>query len=135
MGASASSGPGTGPCKIGVDPSGQFEYLVKASDMPSKILLCENQQGAPATSTSFNTVQVYNALTNPKQKVNGQPTTVNATDFTLNLPTGAYDVVMVLNHLPSAQVAYVYESCGGLNQLARIPVVIQPSGFFSIKVV
>jgi len=135
MGASASPGPGTGPCNIGLDPSGQFEFLVKASDMPRKILLCENHQGAPATSSSFNTVQVYKALTNPKQKVNGQPTTVNATDFTLNLSTGAYDVVMMLNHLPSAQVAFVYESCGGLNQLARIPVLIQPSGFFSIKVV
>jgi hypothetical protein len=43
--------------------------------------------------------------------------------------------VMVLNHLPGSQIAYVYESCGGLNQLARIPVLINPSGYFSLGVV
>ena len=96
--------------------------------------LCENTQGSPATSSSFNTIQIFDALTNPPKLVSGQPTNVTATGFSLALPTGNYDVVMVLNHLPAAQVAYVYENCGGLNQLARIPILIQPSGYFSLKV-
>lgn len=135
MGAHTTPVAGSTPCKIGVDSSGQFEFLVKQTDMPVKVKLCENQLGAPATTTSFNTVQVYSAFTSPPQKVNGQPTGQTATGFTLNLPTGSYDVVMVLNHLPAAKIAYVFEDCSGQNQLARIPVLLQPSGFFSLKVV
>jgi hypothetical protein len=121
-------------CRIVVDSSGEFEFQVKAADMPIKIKLCENNQGAPATTSSFNTVQIYNALTNPPKLVTGQPTAVTATGFSLALPAGGYDVVMVLTHLPTSQIAYVYEDCGGLNQLARIPLILQPSGYFSLKV-
>jgi len=128
------SGAAPAPCRISVDNSGQFEFQIKATDMPVIVKLCENNLGAPATTSSFNAVRVYNALTSPPKVVNGQPTTVNATDFSLTLPSGAYDIVMTLNHLPGSQIAYVYESCGGLNQLARIPILIQPSGYFSLRV-
>jgi hypothetical protein len=131
--------PGVGaapiPCKISPDPSGMCDFQVKAADMPVKIKLCENQSGATATTSSFNTVGVYVALTNPAQQVPGQPTSMTATAASLNLQKGAYDIDIVLNTLPTSTVAYVYEDCGGLNRLLTIPTPVKVSGHFSLKVI
>jgi hypothetical protein len=122
------------PCRIVVDSSTKFGFQVQVAYMPLKIKLCEDHRGNPATSSSFNTVGVFNALTSPISPVNGQPTAVTATAFSIDLSPGAYDINMDLNYIPGAQVAFVYENCGGLNQLARIPILIMPSGTFSLRV-
>jgi len=138
MAGGPQNNPGAGaapaPCKISPDPSGQFDFQVKAADMPVKIKLCEDQNGTPATTSSFNTIVVSVALTNPPKVVAGQPTSTTATSASFSLQKGAYDIVIALNPLPNSKVAYVYEDCGGLNQLIRIPTPVKVSGHFSLKV-
>jgi len=135
-GAQSNSVPGAAAaaCNISPDASGQFDFQVNASNMPVKIKLCEDHSGKPATTSSFNTIEVYVALTNPAQKVPGQPTSMTATTASLNLQKGSYDVDIALNTLPNSMVAFVYEDCGGLNQLLRIPTPVKVTGHFSLKV-
>jgi hypothetical protein len=123
------------PCKIQRDPSGQFGFQVAASAMPVKIKLCDDPQGTLSTKCTFNTIRVSVAHTNPPQPVAGQPSASTSTGFTLTLQSGAYDIGVGVNFLPGTQVAYLYEDCSGLNQLLRIPLLIQPTGHFSLRVV
>jgi hypothetical protein len=139
MAGGSQNNPGVGAaaslCKISPDPSGQFDFTVTAADKPVKIKLCEDQHGAPAKTSSFNLLQVYNALTNPPTLVAGQPTSMTAMNASLTLPAGAYDIDIVLNQLSASSMgAYVYEDCSSLNQLIRIPTPLKISGYFSLKV-
>jgi len=102
--------------------------------MPIKVKLCEDDKGSPAKSFDFNGVTIYDTAKSPAQVVSGQPTGLTKTGFTLLLPVGIYDVVMILDHVPNAQVAYVFEDCDKANPLARILVFVTPTGSFYLKV-
>jgi hypothetical protein len=125
-----------GPCKITADPSGQYDFQVRAVDMPIAIKLCEDHQGTPATTSNLNLVTIRSLSTNPPTVVAGQPTGLTTTTFSLTLPVGAYYVGIVVNPLPSSTMAYVCEDCIGLTQLTHILTSVQqPSGYFTLRVV
>jgi hypothetical protein len=129
------TGAAPAPCKISPDPSGQFDFQVKASDLPAKIKLCEDEKGTPAKTSSFDKIVVSVALTDPPKVVPGQPNPMTATGASFTLQKGAYDIVIALNVLPTSMVAYVYEDCGSLNQLLRIPTPVKVTGHFSLEVI
>jgi hypothetical protein len=121
-------------CAISPDTSGQFDFQIAVASMPTKIKLCDDAQGTVSTKCSFNTIRVYVAHSDPPKTVAGQPSASTSTGFTLNLQAGAYEIVMVLNFIPGSKEAFIFEDCGGLNQLTRIPLLITPAGHFSLRV-
>ena len=134
--ATAANAAKPGPCKLATDPSGQYKFQIRAEDMPVGIKLCENHQGNPATTSTFNGVDVRSLSTKPPTVINGQPPTVGATAFSLTLPIGEYYIGMSVNPLPTSVIAYVYEDCTGSNQLTDIQTGLQQlSGYFTLRVV
>ena len=123
------------PCKISPDRTGRCTFQIEAKEMPVKIKLCEDQHGNPATTSSFNRIDVTVMETNPPTPVPGQPTSMTATTASLNLQEGAYDIVTVVNPLPNSKAAFVYEDCSGLNQLCAIPTPVKISCHFSLRVI
>jgi len=141
MSGGSPANPGAGaapaPCKIAADPSGQYDFQVRAADMPVKVKLCENHQGDPATTSKFNQkTKVLSLATSPPTVIPGQPTAITDTTFSLSLPVGAYLIEIVLTPLPNSVIAYVNEDCSGSNQLVHILTNVgQPSNYFTLRVV
>jgi len=135
--ANPGAGAAPAPCKIAPDPSGQYDFQVRAADMPVKVKLCENHQGDPATTSKFNqSTEVLSLATSPPTAVPGQPTGIANTSFSLSLAVGVYMVEIVLTPLPNSLIAYVYEDCAGSNQLVHILTNVQlPSNYFTLRVV
>jgi hypothetical protein len=94
--------------------------------------LCEDTQGNPAKTSTLNAVVVRQIGTpNPVQ---GQPTGVTKTAFTLTLAAGTYDVRVVITPLPGCKFAYIFEDCGNPQFWLLAIDVIEPDGHFRLIV-
>ena len=118
-----------GPCKLSPQPGTTNAFRCRAADMPLSCSLA-----TPDGKTEFLSVEVRQA-SSLGTVVAGQPTSVTATGFTLNLQGGDYVVIVVVGALPTANPVWVTEDCAGATKLDWIAVPVNTTGEFSLKVV
>jgi hypothetical protein len=114
------------PCKITSIGLGRFQ--AKLADMPLNCLL-----STPDNKTEILNVTVFKSSDN--SEVAGQPVTQTDTTFSLNLPVGAYNVVVVVGFLTGAKAVRILESCAGQTDLDFIAVPVANNGQFALQVV
>jgi hypothetical protein len=114
------------PCKIRSVNLGQFQ--AQAADMPLDCLL-----STPDNKTEILNVTVFQLGSNTK--VAGQPASQTDTAFSLNLPVGKYNVVIVVGFLTGAKAVHILESCAGQTNLDFIAVPVANTGQFALEVV
>jgi hypothetical protein len=134
MAGSSSANPGAGgappPCKVTRIAPGVFQ--IRTAAMPVTLQLCEDTQGSPAVTSTINTVLVREVGT--PGPVNGQPTGITKTRFTLTLPAATYDIRMVITPLPACKFAYLFEACSNPQFWLLAVDVIEPDGHFRLIV-
>jgi hypothetical protein len=113
-------------CKIRTISFGHFQ--ANAADMPLDCLL-----STPDAKTEILTVNVFKASDN--SKIAGQPVSLTATTFSLNLPAGQYNVVIVVGFLTSAKAVRIVESCAAQTNLDFIAVPASNNGQYALEVV
>jgi hypothetical protein len=89
-------------------------------------------------STPDNKTEILNVTVSHKSdssKVAGQPVSQTATTFSLNLPAGEYNVVIVVGFLTGAKAVKIVESCAGQTDLDFIAVPVANNGQFGLEVV
>jgi hypothetical protein len=114
------------PCKITGVGLGRFR--AKAADMPLNCLL-----STPDNKTEILTITVFKSSDN--SSVAGQPVNPTDTTFSLNLPVGDYNVVIVVGFLTGAKAVRIIESCGAQTDLDFIAVPVSNNGQFALEVV